>query len=362
MNKLIISTDVLKPALKTLGQAIAAKPAIPALSSLYARTRSKDSQVELITSDLELTISCLCSCECKEDFEMLLPFDLLNKLVQLLPGEPLTIELHKGNKGSITGGNDSMQLGVLAKVEEYPKVPDIPKKNTLELTGEMMTWLDRSMATIGKDEARPAMTRALLEIQKDGITIVSSDAHCLFRHFFPMQLESDEQILISSKIAAALHGFKAATLSWHAKHVAIKAGDVTVIATRHNDKYPDYKIVIPNHDPNLEIYRADLLNALRRVSLINDASVSFFFSPSNKKGFLISASNADLERNSEHTVAGVYTGKAPSITFSPKLLANMLNQIPFDNIRLHIDAPTRAALITAEEDENYLGMIMPRVN
>jgi DNA polymerase-3 subunit beta len=311
MNKLIISTDVLKPALKTLGQAIAAKPAIPALSSLYARTRSKDSQVELITSDLELTISCLCSCECKEDFEMLLPFDLLSKLVQLLPGEPLTIELHKGNKGSITGGNDSMQLGVLAKVEEYPKVPDIPKKNTLELTGEMMTWLDRSMATIGKDEARPAMTRALLEIQKDGITIVSSDAHCLFRH---------------------------------------------------NDKYPDYKIVIPNHDPNLEIYRADLLSALRRVSLINDASVSFFFSPSNKKGFLISASNADLERNSEHTVAGVYTGKAPSITFSPKLLANMLNQIPFDNIRLHIDAPTRAALITAEEDENYLGMIMPRVN
>jgi DNA polymerase-3 subunit beta len=360
MKKLIISTDLLKRALKKLSQAVPAKPVIPALSNLFIRTSKKENQAELITTDLELTISYVCSCECSEDFEALIPFDLLSKLINLMGHEPIEIQLHPKNKGTIVGGNDVLQLGTLDKVEDYPKIPDIPKKNTLELDENFMTWLDRSMASIGKDDSRPAMTRALLELEKTGITIVSTDAHTLFRHFFPGSYDYTEQILISPKIAKALQGFEKTILTWHAKHVAMKAGDITVISTRHNEKYPDYKIVIPNHERNLEVNRAELISGLNRVSLINSGTVDMFFPSTGNTGkFTLTAEDDAVDRNSEASIAGIYTGDATQISFSPELLKKILHQIPFDVIWLHIDAPTRAALITAEEDPDYLGMIMP---
>lgn len=359
MKKLTINTEHLKPALKKLSQAVLEKPVLPALSNLYLRAQLD--KVELITTDLELTISYVCSCECQEEFEMLIPFNFLNDNVRLMPGMPIEIQLHPKSKGMIVGAQGILHLGTLDKVEDYPKIPDIPKKNSIELDDNLMGWLARSMASIAKDESRPAMSRALLEIENTGITIVSTDAHSLFRHVFPMdRLDYKEQILISPKIAKALEGFEKTALTWHAKHVALKAEDITVISTRPEAKYPDYKVVIPNHGPNLEVNRNALISALNRVSLVSGDLVTLKFLKRGPEGsFTLNAFDNDLDRKSDVAVDCNYSGKADEICFSPKIFSRMLHQIPFEQIRLHIDTPKRAALITAEEDADYLGMIMP---
>lgn len=356
MKKLIIGTDTLKPALKKLSQVIAKSSVLPVLSNIYLKARK--GEVELIASDLELTISYVCACECKEEFEALIPFDFLQKVINLSASQPWTLELI-GAKGVLRGDNDNYQLGTLEKVEEFPKIPDIPKKNTLVLDAKFMGWLDRSMGSVSKDESRPAMTKALLEFGTDGITIVSTDAHCIFRHFFPMAVPGPEQILISPKIARALQDFEKTTLFWHAKHIALKADNVTLIATRHQDKYPDYRVVIPNHGPNLEISRAELIGGLNKSALISGREVTFQF-PTGKKGrFNLFALGEDTDRESEVCIHGTYTGSTEQISFSPHLFLTVLHQIPFDMIRLHIDTSKRGVLISAEEDPDYLGMIMP---
>lgn len=360
MKRLIISTDALKPALSKLGQVIPDKPALPALSNIFFRARK--GEVELITSDLELTISYVCSCECVEPFEMLIPFDYLKKVVSRSASEPLQIILHDSNKGAIKGETDNYQIGVLDNVADFPKIPDVPKKNVFTLDASFMSWLDRGMATVSKDNARPSMTKALLEFGPAGITIVSTDAHSLFRHFFPMEIAATEQILISPKIAKALQDFEKTTLCWNAKHVALKADNITLIATRHNDKYPDYKVVIPNHGPNLELSRLSLMAGLKKAEISNSERVSFQFSKTGSPRFSIMATDEDLGRMSENSVEGKYTGSTEEISFAPHLLLTLLNQIPFDEIRMHIDKSGRAALISAEEDANYLGMIMPIYN
>jgi DNA polymerase-3 subunit beta len=356
MKKLIIGTDTLKPALKKLSQVIVKNAALPALSNIYLKARMDE--VELICSDLELTISYICPCECLQEFEALIPFEFLQKVIGLSDSQPWTIEV-SGGKGILKGKYDVYQLGKLEKVEAFPKIPDIPKKNMLVLDGKFMEWLGRSMSSVGKDDSRPAMMKALLEFGTDGITIVTTDAHCIFKHFFPMAVPGPEQILISPKIARALQDFEKTTLFWHAKHVALKADNVTLIATRHNDKYPDYKVVIPNHGPNLEVYRSELIGALHKTALVSSQLVRFRFPVAKNKRFNIQATDTDLGRDSDISIAGDYSGTTEEISFSPVLFLTLLHQIPFDEIRLHIDTARRGVLISAEEDPDYLGMIMP---
>lgn len=360
MKKLTINTEVLKPALKRLGQAVAKKPVLPALSNIYLR--AQPGKVEMITTDLELTISYLFSCECQDEFEMLIPFDVLHDSVNLMPLQPIEIQLHSKNKASIVSMDGPLHLGALDKVADYPKIPDIPKKNSIELDDKVMEWLGRAMASTGQDELRPAMMKALLEIEPTGINIVSTNAHTLFRHKFPRELEHKEQILISPKIAGALEGFNSAQVTWHAKHVALKSGDITVIATRSEDKFPDYRVVIPNHAPNLTVSRDMLLLALSRVTVVNKERLSFRLDPAVENAFQVIGNNNDLERKTEISVHGTYSGKATEIAFSPEMCKRMLKQIPFGEVRLHIDGAKRGALITSEEDEDYLGMIMPLIN
>jgi len=358
MKKLITSTEALRPALKKLAQAVSAKPTVPILSNLYLQAR--EGEMELITCDLELTISCLLPCECKQPFEMLVPFDFLSKLIGLLGNEPLEIEYHSSTKAIVIAEGQKYEMGGLEKVKDYPNVPEVPVKNTMELDEEFMEWLHRSMATVSTDDLKPAMTQACLELDKTGITIASTNAHCLFRRFFPKPFEGNaECILISPRIAKAMKGVDKAMLSWRQNHVALTADKVKVIATRLDAKFPDYRVVIPDSKPTLRLHRQDLLGALYKSSLFNQRQVSLHFPEGENNRFTVHTEDADMARVSDVTVAGAYEGNTREIAFEPKLFETVLDQVPFDDIRLHIDGPIRGVVITSEEEPNYLGLIMP---
>lgn len=357
MKKLIISTDSLRAALVKLGQAVATKPVLPVLSNLYLRARKH--AVELITMDLELTILYVCSCECQEEFEMLIPFEFLKKVISYSGSIPLEIQLTSKTKGRIIGFEDSYQLNSLENIDDFPKIPEVPKKNSLQLDEVFMGWLDKAMAAVSTDDLRPAMTKACLDFTDKGVDIVATDAHSLFKHFFPVIAPTKEQLLISPKIAKAMKGFKATTLFWHSKHIAFKADNITVISTRHEDKYPDYRIVIPNHPANLPLNRNSLISALHRVALASSIYFTFKLFKSDINKVHLSADDLDFERRIEVDIAGIYNGSVDTVTFSPVKMLMLLNQIEFDEIYLHIDAPGRAALISSEEDPDYLAMLMP---
>jgi DNA polymerase-3 subunit beta len=291
---------------------------------------------------------------------MLIPFEFLSKLVPLLGNQPLVIELN-GKKARFSAADEVFHLAGLEEVGNFPKLPDIPKKNSLELNEEFMTWLLRSMATASKDDLRPAMTKACLELTPDAITIVSTNAHALFKYRFPMGVPTTETILVSPKIGLALEGLEKTTLRWHSHHVAFQADHITVISTRSSDKYPDWKVVIPNSEANLTVGRLQLMTSLNKCLLTDDKQILLQFEPLESRNgrFKLASASEERGRDSVVTMPGEYAGKTLQIALAPVLLRTVLGQLPFDDLFLHIDGPNRGVVITSEEDANYLGLIMP---
>lgn len=361
MKKFVISSEALRPALKRLSQAVSTSTVLPVLKNIYFKV-AKD-EVEMITTDTELTISYKCPADTEgEPFDLLIPFDFLNKIVALIKSAPITVQHPSARKAWILGTNDKYELSGLDDLALFPKHPSIPKKNSLGLTKGFVGLLSHAMHTAAKGELKfPALLNACLDIEPSGVTLVSTDTQVLYRYKLPINLcGGPDQLLLTPKIATALEGLEEIDLLWHDSQLAFRSRNVTIWATRNEGKFPNYKAIVPNHLPNLELNRAVFIDALNKACLSSSVIKSTTIHLKNSPGTVhFEIDDPDYNRKIQVDFAGSYSGEADSIVIDAKKMLTMMKQVDVESIRLHIAHPTKAVLVSSEEDESYLGLIMP---
>lgn len=359
MKKFIISSDALKPVLKKLSLAINSKSVLPVLSNIYCIVTKN--QVELIATDLELTVSCKVQAEAKESFELLLPFDYINKLVPLFKSSPISVELVDKKRVVITGDGEDYNLNSLGDLKTFPEVPAVPVKNVVKLEEDFVELLSIAMNSVGSDEHRPALSHVCFDMKAKQSFLVSTDTHVLYKHAIKTVAKEPEQLLISAKFAAAIDGLKDIELSWTKEKVAVKNGAFTIWSTRFDGKYVDYNTVIPKDvSGNLKINRQDLIEALNKACLNSEPTKQTHLFLKREPGKIhIEYNDMNMERNGHIVVAGEYSGDTEKISIGAKKMLIVLSQIDEDEIAFNISGPTRAVLVETKEDKDYTGLIMP---
>lgn len=359
MKKFIVSTDSLKPALKKVGQAVNNNSVMPVLKNIYCKVTNN--QLEMITTDMELTISYKVDCEtgASQEFDILLPYDFINKIVAFSGSIPLSIEQTSARKAKIIADADVYDIGSLDKVEDFPAIPETPKKKVLPLDKNFTLLLSNALATVSKDEIRPAICRVLFDVAPDTTYIVSTDGFSVYRHALKITTEEKEQIQFSYKMVKALDGIESFELSWTQKVIALKSEKLTIWNTRFEDKYPDYKVIIPNYTANLQLNKLDFKSALHKALITGDSRTTSIFLK-NEKGFIqFETIDSDFERNIHSKIAGDYKGTVNKIAINAKRMLTILDQNDSDEVNLHIHGDTKAVLVSCESDKDYLGLIMP---
>jgi DNA polymerase-3 subunit beta len=358
MKKFIISSQALKLVLNKLAPAVNEKATLPVLTNVLCRATK--GQVEFIATDLELTIIHPCTAEVQgEPFEMLMPFKLTKKLVGLCGDVPLSIEL-KGKKASITGENEVYDLNSLGEVTDYPKLPDLPTKNVIKVDKTFIDWLSKTLPACSTDELRPAMTAVCLDVTTTGITMVGTDAHVASTRKFDIESKVADQLLVSPKIITALKGFTDAQIYWRKSHIAFKNDATTIIALRMDAKFPDYKVVFPKTEKNLDVDKDELVTALEKcgLSTVSTGQTDFLLDKA-KTSLVLDALDVDMDREFHFTVAGIYSGDVEKVAVNSHKLLTLLHQVESGTVHFAIDSPTKAIIMTCENDSAYVGLIMP---
>lgn len=361
MKKFIISTDALKPILAKVGQAVGKNTTLPVLSDMYCKVSK--GEVEFISTDLELTIIHKCPAETTGYlFELLIPFDYFKSIVNLSSHQPLSLELAgKGEtKAVILCEGEKYELNELDSTVSFPKMPEIPKRNTIELDKDFISWTNKALTAVSKDELRPAMTKVCLDVEENRTTIVSTDAHCLITKSFNLESKVVDQLLISPKIAKALNGLEKATLSWSKSHIAFHSGGFTIVATRIDDKYPSYKVVMPNTERNLSVAKNTIINSLEKCGLSTDKSKKTTMLLNKHAGKIVLESiDEAMNRAMTFDVEADFTGDTEFVVINSDLMMKMISILDDGQIHLHIKSASKGIMISAEEDKTYLGMVMP---
>ena len=140
-------------------------------------------------------------------------------------------------------------------------------------------------------------------------------------------------------------------------------GDVRLICRLIDERYPDYRAVIPTENPNkLTVNRTDFLNSVKRISIFGNKSTNQINIKITGSELTISAEDIDMSNEAVERLGCDFAGEDMEIGFNSKLLIELLQNISTPDIIIELSTPNRAGIILPNQnmdDEHLLMLIMP---
>ncbi len=366
--KFIVNSSVLLRQLSYIDGVVVAKPIIPILNNfLFTIT---DGMLSIYSTDLETTMSTSIKVDAKENVSIAIPSKTTMELLKTLADQPLAFSINE-EKGTVEIKYETGRFKLTAqRSDEFPKTPQLEDLNSFEIPAKVLQKaVAKSVFATSSDEIRLNLTGVYLQLFKNNITFVATDANRLVRFTRNDVKPGAEDALILPK--KALNLLKSSLpsddtmvkVSFNRQNAQFQFGEQSLTCRLIDEKYPDYKAVIPTENPNrLTVDRGDFLMAVRRVSITSNKSTHQIRLKMTSSELTISAEDIDFENESVEKMACSYLGDDMEIGFNSKYLLEMLNNMDAAMITIELSQPNRAGVILPAEqeaDEDILMLIMP---
>ena len=236
-------------------------------------------------------------------------------------------------------------------------------------SGSLSSSIVQTIFASGNDELRLSLTGVYVQLYKDNVVFVATDANRLVKIEKTDVKPGVEASFILPK--KALNLLKSSLpqddsechVDFNDSNAFFTFGDVRLICRLIDERYPDYRAVIPTENPNkLTVNRTDFLNSVKRISIFGNKSTNQINIKITGSELTISAEDIDMSNEAVERLGCDFAGEDMEIGFNSKLLIELLQNISTPDIIIELSTPNRAGIILPNQnmdDENLLMLIMP---
>jgi DNA polymerase-3 subunit beta len=351
--------DDLSDALQTVQRAVSSRPGIPALTGVLLN--ASGSELVLATTDLEVSARLHLPVHVQDEGVALIPARLLADMVKSFEPAPVEIDAD-GGQARIVCSNYEGTLRCLP-AEEFPVLQE-PSGTKVRVDaasfGEGVAQVTRAAS---RDEARPILTGVLLEVSREGLTMVATDSYRLAVRELTATSEGEARALVPERAlteagrAAAGEEKGEVELFVDQGQVAFRSGKLTLTSRLIEGEFPNYRQLLPEqYESRLTGSRTQFLDAVRRVGLLarESSPVKMEF---NALGVRLSSSSPDLG-DAVEVVEAKYEGEELTAAFNPGYLADGLNAAVGDRVQVEVRDGLKPAVIRGE-GEAFVYLVMP---
>lgn len=368
--KFSIASNVLKDKLQVLSGVIASNPVLPILED-FLFTVEQDTLV-LSATDLETSMVTRVALENapEEEGRVAVPARILLDTLKSLPNQQITIDVDEQfvvHISSLTGnyklsGEDG---------DEFPSIPGSENVNEIQVPANiLLEGISKTLFATSSDDLRPAMAGVLFEVNEQGLTFVSTDAHKLVKYTFnDVQVDDVMTSFIMPKKALTLlknalsDNASLVHIEFNSANAFFSFGDQNLVCRLIDASYPDYNAVIPHDNPfQMSIVRADFQNALKCAMPYSNKTTNQVKLDIAEDRLIIQAEDIDYANEASEQRPCHYEGDPMVIGFNAKFLIEMLGVLDSDRIVLQLSDPKRAGIIRPEdsaEHEDLIMLVMP---
>jgi DNA polymerase-3 subunit beta len=352
--------DALSEALQIVQRAVSSRPGIPALTGVLITATGTD--LELATTDLEVSARRrLAEVQVKEEGVTLVPAKLLADMVRSFDQAPVEFEAD-GAQARIRCSNYEGNIRCLP-AEDFPALQEPSGTKVRVGASELAMAVSQVTRAASRDEARPILTGVLLEISREGVTIVATDSYRLSVRELPATAEQEARALVPERAlsefgrAAAAEEKSEAELFVDQTQVAFRAGPMTLTSRLIEGEFPNYRQLLPEgYESRLTGSRQQLLDAVRRVGLLarESSPIKMEF---NALGVRLSSSSPDLGGAVE-VVEASYEGEDITAAFNPQYLVDGLTAAVGEQVRVEVRDGLKPGVVKGE-GEDFVYLVMP---
>ncbi len=355
--------DALVDVIQTAGRATASRASTyPVLAGL--RLSVSGDQLEVLGSDLEMTIRATAPVHGEMDGVAVIEARLLTDIVKSLPSGAVNVSTN-GEEIAIAAGRASFSIRTFLN-DEFPRLPQVAGSG-VKVNGAAFAEALRQVAPAAStDESRPTLVGVLLSSSDRGLRLVATDSYRLAVRDLPgiSLLESGQQVLVAARglrEVQRLIGDQEVEVVLGERDVAIRTEHVELTTRLLEDKFPNYQQLIPDSYPNqCELDRNAFAEAVKRIRLItqpgrDSSSVRLHLT---NEGVEVSATAQD-RGTAQEPLDATHTGADLNVAFNSTYLLEGLEAISDERVVLQTMDPLKPAVLRGAGTADYLYLIMP---
>lgn len=348
--------------------AISSNPILPILEDFLFQI--EDEVLTISATDNHTFMSCSMNIQADSNCSIAIPAKILLDTLKQLPNQPLTFSVDE-TTFSVTITSQYGQYRLAGEDgNDFPLTPQADNVEAIDVSATtLMEGINKTLFATSSNDSQVAMTGVFMQLEKDNLTFVATDAHKLVKYSFA---QSDSQVegafILPKKALNLLKNALGNTsndvkMSFNATNALFSFDNLSLACRLIDETYPNYGAVIPTNNPNImSISRSDLLNSLKRLANYTNKTTNQVKLDIADGKLQIEAEDLDFSNKATESLSCFYNGDPMTIGFNAKFLIEMLNTIGGENVRLELSTPNRAGILRNEEGiegEDLLMLVMP---
>lgn len=336
---------------------------LPVLSSVLITAEAR--RVMLRATNLECGVELQIQAKVTNEGTVAVPAAVLSgflgnargKSVSLaLVGEVLKVETERANASIKTLVH-----------EDFPVLPRVAATTSFTVKAADLVRAIRSVAYCASLSAvKPELQSVLIFGETGKLTAVATDSFRLAEKTAPLSNKgSVPQLLLPARNAAELMRILEGVggdveVYYNENQLSLQTDSAYYTSRLLDGTFPNYKQILPkSFSTEVVVLREDLAAALKSLSVFADkfAQVTLAIEPA-KKALLLSSRNPDIGEQTS-TVKATISGEQATLSFNGRYLADSLQSIAGDSVRIHSNGPGKPILIKDASDESFFYLAMP---
>lgn len=317
--------------------------------------------------DMDLAIEATMEAEVNEDYKFIVDSRLFGEIVRKLSEETVTLEVLKDeNKVKITSGNTKYKL-TLGELSEYPELPNINIESSFSINSKILkNMIAKTSISLSFDQTKPILTGALLEIEKDSVSMVAIDGYrmSISKENFNTETKDSFKVVIPGKALNTVSSVIGSndediTISFGDRFMITSFEDITYTARLLEGEFIEYQKLLPNtHQTEIKINRKKLLDTVDRMALVVSNEKNNLIKLAITDTSLQAVSNSDIV-DSADSVDIEKTGDSLNIAFNSKYLMEALKVISSDDVIIRFNNNVTPCTIYPVDSDNYIYLLLP---
>jgi DNA polymerase III subunit beta len=354
--------DTLAEAIATAQRAVASRTgALPVLSGL--RVSAVPQGLELVGSDLELTIRVVAPAQIDGEGSAVIPARLFSDTVHKLDAGPVTVDLGE-ETAHVEAGRFRADLRTLSAAD-FPRLTEPSGAAVKVAGGSLSDALRQVVPAASKDDARPILTGVLLAASGGGLRLVATDSYRLAvrdLHGVSMLAEG-QKVLVAAKglgEVQRLLGHDEIEVLLAEREVTFRVGSTSVTTRLIEGDFPNYEQLIPSGYPNrLTVPRDLLAAAVNRVRLVGQGrDTAPIRVGMSAEGLELSAVAQDVGEAHE-SVEAKYEGSDLTVAFNSQFLLEGIEAAGASEVVIETIDALKPAVLRGTENTDFLYLLMP---
>ncbi len=356
--------DTLADAVATAQRAVASRTgAMPVLSGL--RVTLTPGSLELVGTDLELTIRVRIPAETDGEGSAVVPARLFSEIVRQLDGDTVSVEL-ADDDARIEAARFATTLRTLSAAE-FPRLPDVSEGGVRVEAAAFAEALRQVVPGASRDDARPILTGVLLTASAGGLRLVATDSYRLALRDLQgvSMLEEGQKVLVAAKGLGEVQRLLSSETGeidvvLGEREVVFRVGGTEVTTRLIEGDFPNYQQLIPSGYPNrLTVSRDALQAAVNRVRLVGQSKdTAPIRLGMTAEGLELSAIAQDVGEAHE-SVEAKYEGTDLTVAFNSQFLLDGIDAAASDEVVIESIDPLKPAVMKATDSADFLYLLMP---